>query len=105
MAEAASLPVQPHPSPASAGWRLEHSYAQLPALFHVAVAPTPVRAPRLVVLNRSLAASLGLNAEALAGEDGAQIFSGNRLPPGAMRQPHVGAALGRLNRGDLVHLV
>ena len=84
MAEAASLPVQPHPSPASAGWRLEHSYAQLPALFHVAVAPTPVRAPRLVVLNRSLAASLGLNAEALAGEDGAQIFSGNRLPPGAM---------------------
>src|SRR5688572_9145797 len=83
MAEAVSLPVPSIPSSALAGWRLEHSYAQLPALFHVAVAPTPVRAPRLVVLNRSLAASLGLNAEALAGDDGAAIFAGNRLPPGA----------------------
>jgi serine/tyrosine/threonine adenylyltransferase len=71
------------PAAAVGGWRLEHSYAQLPTLFHVAVAPTPVRAPRLVVLNRRLAASLGLDADALAGDEGAQIFAGNRLPPGA----------------------
>jgi len=71
------------PSSAKAGWRLEHSYAQLPGLFHTAIAPTPVRAPRLVVLNRRLAESLGLAAEALNGDAGAAIFSGNRLPPGA----------------------
>ncbi|HUR58729.1 MAG TPA: YdiU family protein [Opitutaceae bacterium] len=62
---------------------MEHSYAQLPVLFHVAVAPTPVRSPRLVVLNRPLAEFLGLDADALATSDVAAIFAGNRLPPGA----------------------
>ncbi|MEO5959393.1 MAG: protein adenylyltransferase SelO family protein, partial [Opitutaceae bacterium] len=80
-AESVALPV--FPSPEAAGWRLEHSYAELPALFHARVAPTPVTTPRLVVLNRPLAASLGLNAVALAGDEGAAIFAGNRLPPGA----------------------
>ena len=68
---------------AACGWRLEHSYAGLPKLFHAAVAPTPVRAPRLVIFNRRLAESLGLDAEALDGDAGAAIFSGNHLPPGA----------------------
>lgn len=67
----------------SRGWRLQHSYAQLPALFHSAQAPTPVGAPRLIIFNRRLADSLGLEADALAGESGAAIFSGNQLPPGA----------------------
>jgi uncharacterized protein YdiU (UPF0061 family) len=75
-------------SAAAGGWRLEHSYAELPAVLHQAVAPTPVRAPRLVVWNRKLAEELGLEAETLAGVDGrsgvaAEIFSGNVLPPGA----------------------
>jgi serine/tyrosine/threonine adenylyltransferase len=65
------------------GWRLEHSYAELPKLFFVEVAPTPVKAPRLVVLNKALAAELGLDAEALGGAEGAEMFAGNRLPPGA----------------------
>jgi serine/tyrosine/threonine adenylyltransferase len=72
------------PNAATGGWRLEHSYAQLPALFHVAVAPTPVPSPRLLVLNRALAAALGLDPDALAGDEGAAIFAGNRLPPGAL---------------------
>jgi len=70
--------------PAAAGWRWEHSYAQLPSMLHHRVAPTPVRAPRLIVLNRRLAESLGLAADALLGEGGAELFAGNRLPPGAM---------------------
>jgi uncharacterized protein YdiU (UPF0061 family) len=70
-------------SVATGGWRLEHSYSSLPAMLHVAVEPTPVRAPRLVVLNRILAAELGLDADALADEDGASLLGGNRLPPGA----------------------
>jgi serine/tyrosine/threonine adenylyltransferase len=103
MTHAATTPVPPAPSPAPAGWRLEHSYAQLPALFHVHVAPTPVRAPRLVVLNRPLAAALGLDADALAGEDGAAILAGNRLPPGAapLAQAYAGHQYGRFTKlGD-----
>ena len=69
-------------SPA-AGWRLEHSYAGLPGLFHSAIAPTPVRAPRLVIFNRSLAESLGLRVQHLQGDAGALCFSGNQLPAGA----------------------
>ena len=83
MSRAVATVVSVSPSSAARGWRLEHSYAQLPALFHVAIAPTPVRAPRLVVFNRPLAVSLGLDAGALAGEEGAAVFAGNRLPPGA----------------------
>ena len=78
------MSVDPSPVSAAAGWRLENSYGQLPKLFQVAVAPTPVRAPRLVVLNRPLAESLGLDADVLAGDVGAAIFAGNRLPPGAI---------------------
>lgn len=79
-----------------AGWRLEHSYAELPGLFFSDVEPTPVKAPRLVVLNRQLAAELGLDAEVLAGEEGAEIFSGNRLPAGArpLAQAYAGHQFG-----------
>ena len=65
------------------GWHLQHSYAQLPALFHERVEPTPVRAPRLVSFNRLLAESLGLEPGGLMGDAGTAIFAGNRLPPGA----------------------
>jgi serine/tyrosine/threonine adenylyltransferase len=65
------------------GWHLEHTYAELPQLFHAPAAPMEVREPRLVVLNRPLAAELGLDAEALDSEEGAAIFAGNALPDGA----------------------
>ena len=67
------------------GWRLEHSYARLPSLLHVAVGPTAVRAPRMVAWNRRLAAELGLDAgnEESGRAKRAEIFSGNVLPPGA----------------------
>src|SRR5688572_9501925 len=66
-----------------AGWRLEHTYAELPQLFHAPAAPTAVREPRLVVLNRPLAAELGLDAGTLESAEGAAIFAGNTLPDGA----------------------
>jgi uncharacterized protein YdiU (UPF0061 family) len=66
-----------------AGWRLEHSYAALPQLFHTDVEPTPVAKPRMVVFNRPLADALGLDADALSGPEGARALAGNRLPPGA----------------------
>src|SRR5688500_10035446 len=65
------------------GWRLEHTYASLPELFHTEIAPTPVREPKLVAFNRPLAEQLGLDADALNTPKGAAIFAGNALPPGA----------------------
>lgn len=72
--------TQPH---TEAGWHFDNSYANLPEMFFTRLNPTPVRSPRLVMFNRPLAAALGLDAEALEGEAGAQIFAGNRIPAGA----------------------
>jgi serine/tyrosine/threonine adenylyltransferase len=79
-----------------AGWRLEHTYAELPELFHSRVAPTPVAAPRLVAFNRPLAAWLGLDADALDGPEGAAIFAGSALPEGArpLAQAYAGHQFG-----------
>ncbi len=75
--------MSPAPDPRFQGWRLEHSYAGLPAVLHRPAPPTPVAAPRLVCLNRSLASRLGLDPDTLATDAGAAIFAGNALPPGA----------------------
>src|SRR5438132_76368 len=83
MSTALSPSGQSLPTTGPGGWRLDHSYARLPAILHTAVTPTPVRAPRLIVLNRQLAEELGLSADDLAGDGGAEILAGNRLPPGA----------------------
>ncbi len=65
------------------GWRLEHTYADLPQLFYADARPAPVRAPRLVACNKQLAVTLGLEPETLDGPQGAEIFAGNALPEGA----------------------
>jgi len=70
-------------SSTSAGWRLAHSYAALPPLFHQQTQPGAVRAPHLVVFNTPLALSLGLNPETLAQTGSAALFAGNVLPEGA----------------------
>ncbi len=62
------------------GWRWDHSYLKLPALFFTRTRPVAVRAPRLVVLNRPLAASLGLNPDLL---ENPAVFAGNEIPAGA----------------------
>ena len=66
-----------------AGWQLEHSYAELPQLFHSPAAPARVREPKLAAFNRPLATMLGLDPDALDGPAGAAIFAGNVLPEGA----------------------
>jgi uncharacterized protein YdiU (UPF0061 family) len=47
------------------------------------VAPTRVRAPRVVALRRPLAEVLGLDAERLASPEGAEVLAGNVVPEGA----------------------
>jgi len=78
------------------GWHLEHTYAELPPLFHAPATPAVVRAPRLVIVNRPLAMALGLNPEALEGADGAALFAGNALPDGArpLAQAYAGHQFG-----------
>jgi serine/tyrosine/threonine adenylyltransferase len=71
-------------SPLSPGWQLEHSYAGLPALLHEGTALNPTPLPRTVIFNRDLAVELGLDAETLVGPEGAAIFAGCALPPGAV---------------------
>ena len=67
----------------AAGWKLECSYANLPESFYTRLRPEPVREPELIVFNRPLAASLGLDADTLDSEAGAAIFAGNALPEGS----------------------
>jgi serine/tyrosine/threonine adenylyltransferase len=89
--------------PLTGGWRLEHSYALLPAGFFASVLPTPVSSPRLVVLNRPLAEELGLDPAVLAQPENAAWFAGNVLPPGAspIAQAYAGHQYGNFVRlGD-----
>lgn len=70
-------------NPTFAGMMFEHSY-----LRSVEKAALPVRAaiapaPRLVRVNRTLAEELGLDFHALNSDAGVQVFSGNKIPPGA----------------------
>ena len=60
----------------------DNSYARLPDRFYTRQAPARVTAPRLVAVNRPLAARLGIDLP----EDDAEIaslFAGNTIPEGA----------------------
>ncbi|MCQ0986076.1 protein adenylyltransferase SelO [Jiella marina] len=61
----------------------DNTYARLGEAFHRPTMPTPVDAPMLLKLNRSLCEELGLDADALDTPEGAEILSGNRIPTGA----------------------
>jgi serine/tyrosine/threonine adenylyltransferase len=65
------------------GWKLESSYTCLPEHFFTRIAPTPVRAPKLVMFNHALARELDLLFADTSPNDLAQLFSGNLLPEGA----------------------
>src|SRR5574337_1135767 len=64
-------------------FHFDNSYARDLGGLYVAWKPAAVPQPRLLFLNRDLAAELGLDAAALAGPEGAAIFAGNRVPDGA----------------------
>ncbi|MDB4927518.1 MAG: hypothetical protein JWM10_2 [Myxococcaceae bacterium] len=61
----------------------DNTYARLPARFYARVLPTKVPDPRVVRVNRGLAELLGLDPDALASPEGAQVLSGNALPDDA----------------------
>jgi uncharacterized protein YdiU (UPF0061 family) len=62
----------------------EHTYAALPAAFFTRTDPTPVCAPRLIALNRALAAELSVDVAPLGDDQLAAIFAGNAIPAGSV---------------------
>ncbi|QQE72681.1 YdiU family protein [Brevibacillus composti] len=78
------------------GWDFDNSYARLPEFFFSKQDPTPVRSPKLVILNETLAADLGLNAQALQSDEGTAVFAGNQIPAGAspLAQAYAGHQFG-----------
>lgn len=61
----------------------DNSYARLPQEFFASIAPTPVRQPQMLRLNRELAAELGLDLARLDSAEGLAILSGNQLAEGS----------------------
>jgi uncharacterized protein YdiU (UPF0061 family) len=70
---------------------LHNTYTELPKLFYTRQYPTPVRAPRLVIFNHALAASLGIPLQL-------NVFAGNEIPEGAepLAQAYAGHQFGHL---------
>ena len=60
--------------------KFEHSYAERLPDFYASVSPTPVREPRLLQFNESLAGELGFYPEQLSEQVVRRVFSGNELP-------------------------
>ena len=71
-------------------WSFNNSYAGLPEFFYSKLNPTPVRAPRAVIFNNALAASLGAPRQL-------EVFSGNTIPDEAepLAQAYAGHQFGR----------
>jgi uncharacterized protein YdiU (UPF0061 family) len=61
----------------------DNTYARLPDRFYASATPTPVRAPRIVKINRPLADLLGVDADRLDSPEGAELLAGNTVPQGA----------------------
>ena len=85
------------------GFHFDTSYVGLPEIFYSPMAPNPVKAPQLAVLNETLAQQLGLNVEALKSHNGIEMFAGNRFPEAAqpLAQAYAGHQFGHFTRlGD-----
>ena len=66
------------------GWNFDNTYARLPEFFFTHQDPTPVRAPKSVLINHRLAHFLGINPDALASGHGLAVLGGNANPAGGM---------------------
>lgn len=81
------------------GWNLDNSYANLPKTFFSKQNPTPVRSPKLVILNHPLAISLGLDIQSLQSNDEISLLAGNKIPEGGIpiAQAYAGHQFGYFN--------
>lgn len=70
-------------------WNFNNSYTKLPKIFYTHQSLTTVRAPKLIIFNRSLASSLGVPLQL-------DVFAGNEIPKGAepLAQAYAGHQFG-----------
>lgn len=70
-------------------WNFNNSYTKLPKIFYTNQSPATVRAPKLIIFNRSLASSLGVPLQL-------EVFAGNEIPKGAqpLAQAYAGHQFG-----------
>ncbi|KKD55240.1 MULTISPECIES: protein adenylyltransferase SelO [Paenibacillus] len=81
------------------GWNFDNSYSRLPESMFTKLNPNPVRSPKLIILNHTLAVSLGLNENALQRDDVVAMLAGNQVPEGAtlLAQAYAGHQFGHFN--------
>ena len=81
------------------GLVLDHSYARELTGLHAPWNPSPAPRPGWLAFNTGLAAELGLNTEALAGDEGLAVLSGQALPSGAepIAQAYAGHQFGHFS--------
>ncbi|GAB4391286.1 MAG: YdiU family protein [Gammaproteobacteria bacterium] len=60
-----------------------NTYVRLPERFYQRIKPVPVKAPQLIRFNEALADALHIASSIFTDEIGAEIFSGNYIPPDA----------------------
>ncbi|MEZ0482898.1 YdiU family protein [Planococcus sp. SSTMD024] len=79
------------------GWKLENSYADLPKTLYAPMEANPVTSPKLVIANKALANTLGLNPDQLDSPDALHVFAGNRFPEGSfpLAQAYAGHQFGQ----------
>ncbi len=77
-------------------FRFDNTYARELQGLYTPWQPARVPAPRLLFFNAALAAELGLDAAALQGQAGAELFAGNVVPEGAepLAQAYAGHQFG-----------
>lgn len=68
---------------ATYGWQFENTYADLSKEFFASVSPARFRSPQVALVNRQLAAGLGLSIPADADPSVAALFAGQTIPVGA----------------------
>ena len=73
----------PQPRPEAGPLRFDNTFARLPGAFFSRLQPTPLPDPYLVAFNPAAAGLIGLDAAFANTREFVEIFSGNRVPPGA----------------------
>lgn len=65
------------------GFNFDNTYSKLPNLLFTKQNVTPVRSPKITILNNDLAQQLGLDFSPLSADDQASVLSGNRRLKGS----------------------